>query len=150
VIQIKIKEMKIKLYKVSSTTILQINLIKYYNYHISGHYLSTVLFIFKIRSFGGWIMSPFSGAVYSIASGRERELICLRTDYKMWDSECLKDPMGLQGLLQGQVYTRRMPSSRMLRRMALVLTDVSEKGIASIIRVKTIGELGTTLAVTSK
>jgi hypothetical protein len=37
----------------------------------------------------------------------------------------------------------------MLRRVALVRTDVSEERIASIIRVTRIGELGT-LAVTSK
>jgi hypothetical protein len=36
----------------------------------------------------------------------------------------------------------------MLRRVALVITDVSEERIASIIRVTRIGELGTTLAVT--
>jgi hypothetical protein len=35
----------------------------------------------------------------------------------------------------------------MLRRVAVVRTDVSEKLIASIIRVTRIGELGTTLAV---
>jgi hypothetical protein len=37
----------------------------------------------------------------------------------------------------------------MLRRVALVITDVSEELSASFIRVTTIGELGTTLAVTS-
>jgi hypothetical protein len=37
----------------------------------------------------------------------------------------------------------------MLRRLALVRADVSEEPIASIIRVTRIGELGTTLAVTS-
>jgi hypothetical protein len=37
----------------------------------------------------------------------------------------------------------------MLRRVALVLTDVSEELSASLIRVTRIGELGTTLAVTS-
>jgi hypothetical protein len=42
-----------------------------------------------------------------------------------------------------------MPSSGMLRLVALVRTDVSEERIASIIRVTRIGELGTTLAVTS-
>jgi hypothetical protein len=42
-----------------------------------------------------------------------------------------------------------MPSSGMLRRVALVRTDVSEESISSIIRVKRIGELGTTLAVTA-
>jgi hypothetical protein len=41
-----------------------------------------------------------------------------------------------------------MPSSGMLRRVALVKTDVSEELRASI-RVTTIGEQGTTLAVTS-
>jgi hypothetical protein len=42
-----------------------------------------------------------------------------------------------------------MLSSGMLLRVALVRTDVSEELIASFIRVKRIGELGTTLAVTS-
>jgi hypothetical protein len=37
----------------------------------------------------------------------------------------------------------------MLRRVALVRTDVSEERIASIITVTRIGELGTTLAATS-
>jgi hypothetical protein len=42
-----------------------------------------------------------------------------------------------------------MPSSGMLHRVALVWTDVSEKRSVSIIRVTRIGELETTLAVTS-
>jgi hypothetical protein len=42
-----------------------------------------------------------------------------------------------------------MPSSGMLRRVALVITDVSEEFSSSIIRVTRIGELGTTLDVTS-
>jgi hypothetical protein len=37
----------------------------------------------------------------------------------------------------------------MLRRVALIVTDVSEERSASIIRVTRIGKLGTTLAVTS-
>jgi hypothetical protein len=45
--------------------------------------------------------------------------------------------------------TRRMESSGMLRRVALVRTDVSEEPSASFIRVIRIGELGITLAVTS-
>jgi hypothetical protein len=40
-----------------------------------------------------------------------------------------------------------MPSSGMLRHVALLRTDVSEKRIASIICLARIGELGTTLAV---
>jgi hypothetical protein len=43
-----------------------------------------------------------------------------------------------------------MASSGMLRRVALVRTDVSEELSASFIRVARICELGTTLAVTSK
>jgi hypothetical protein len=39
--------------------------------------------------------------------------------------------------------------SGMLRRVTLVRTDVSEERSASIIRVTRMGELGTTLAVTS-
>jgi hypothetical protein len=42
-----------------------------------------------------------------------------------------------------------MASSGILRRVALVRTDVSEELNASIIRVTRIGEVGTTLAVTS-
>jgi hypothetical protein len=42
-----------------------------------------------------------------------------------------------------------MAPSGMLRRVALVRTDVSEERSASIVRVIRIGELGTTLAVTS-
>jgi hypothetical protein len=42
-----------------------------------------------------------------------------------------------------------MPSSGTLRRVAFVRTDISEERSASIIRVTKIGELGTTLAVTS-
>jgi hypothetical protein len=42
-----------------------------------------------------------------------------------------------------------MPSSEISRRLALVETDVSEELSSSIIRVTGIGELGTTLAVTS-
>jgi hypothetical protein len=43
-----------------------------------------------------------------------------------------------------------MASSGMLRRVALVTTDVSEELSASIIRVTRIGEVGTTVAVTSR
>jgi hypothetical protein len=42
-----------------------------------------------------------------------------------------------------------MASSGMLRRVALVRTEVSEELSTSFIRVTRIGELGTTLAVTS-
>jgi hypothetical protein len=42
-----------------------------------------------------------------------------------------------------------MASSAMLHRVALVRTDVSEEHSASFIRVTRLGEVGTTLAVTS-
>jgi hypothetical protein len=43
-----------------------------------------------------------------------------------------------------------MASSGMLRRVVLVRTDISEELSASFIRVTRIGEVGTTLAVSSK
>jgi hypothetical protein len=48
-----------------------------------------------------------------------------------------------------QRWLGRLLSSGMLRHVALVKTDISEELSASIIRVTRIGELGTTLAVTS-
>jgi hypothetical protein len=48
-----------------------------------------------------------------------------------------------------EVLCWRMASSGMLRRVALVRTDVSEELSLSFIRVTRIGEIGTTLAVTS-
>jgi hypothetical protein len=48
-----------------------------------------------------------------------------------------------------RVCQRRMVSSGMLRRVALVRTDVSEELSASFIRVTKISELGTTLTVTT-
>jgi hypothetical protein len=42
-----------------------------------------------------------------------------------------------------------MPSSGMVRRMGFVRTGVSEESSASIIKVTRIGELGTSLTVTS-
>jgi hypothetical protein len=48
-----------------------------------------------------------------------------------------------------QFAVKECQSSGILRRLALVRTDVSEEIIASIIRVTKIGEIGTTLAVTS-
>jgi hypothetical protein len=45
--------------------------------------------------------------------------------------------------------TMKNAGFRMLRHVALVRTDVSEERSSSIIRVKRISELGTTLAVTS-
>jgi hypothetical protein len=44
---------------------------------------------------------------------------------------------------------RRMASSGMLRRLALVRINVSEERSASFLRVTKVGEIGTTLGVTS-
>jgi hypothetical protein len=52
-------------------------------------------------------------------------------------------------ILQSKQGHKRMVSSGMLRRVALVGTDVSEKPSVSVIRVTRIGELGTALAATS-
>jgi hypothetical protein len=48
-----------------------------------------------------------------------------------------------------EVSVSRMLSSGIFRRVTLGRTDISEKRIASINSITTIGELGTTLAVTS-
>jgi hypothetical protein len=64
------------------------------------------------------------------------------------DTEALR-----KGYVRFEVFTAvtmKNAVSGMLRRVALVRTDVSEEPGASIIRVKRIGELGKTLAVTSK
>jgi hypothetical protein len=53
------------------------------------------------------------------------------------------------GFHRGHYEKCRMASSGMLRRVALVRTDVSEELSASFIRVTRIGELGAMLAVTS-
>jgi hypothetical protein len=66
-------------------------------------------------------------------------------------------PLRLVMAWQAVLYSReitvlflfRMASSEMLFRVALVRTDVSEDLSTSIMRVTRIGELGTTLAVTS-
>jgi hypothetical protein len=58
----------------------------------------------------------------------------------------------LENKEQTRIYNRntfRKVSSGLLRRVALVRTDVPEEPGASFIRVTKIGELGTTLAVTS-
>jgi hypothetical protein len=56
----------------------------------------------------------------------------------------------MQDLRFSRQWLWRMLSSGTLRHVALVRTDVSEERSASFIRVTRIGELGTTLAVTSK
>jgi hypothetical protein len=48
-----------------------------------------------------------------------------------------------------QLSPKIIPCSEMLRRVAIVRTDVKKERIASVVRVTGIGELGTTLAVTS-
>jgi hypothetical protein len=63
--------------------------------------------------------------------------------------EILKSCLIIRLLLSRLIMRRRIVSSGMLRRVTPVRTDVSEELSASFIRVTRIGELGTTLAVTS-
>jgi hypothetical protein len=58
-------------------------------------------------------------------------------------------PFSITTIFGGQWMEWRIVSSGMLRRVALVRTDVPEELSTSFIRVTRIGELGTTLAVTS-
>jgi hypothetical protein len=70
-------------------------------------------------------------------------------------NSCIRDysylaPSSAQTQAAVNLSPLRRSSSGMLRRVSLVRTDVSEEIIsASIIRVRRIGELGTTLALTS-
>jgi hypothetical protein len=61
----------------------------------------------------------------------------------------LKSPSELLMILLNNSDLRRMASSGMLRHVVLVRTEVSEELSASFIRVTRIGELETTLSVTS-
>jgi hypothetical protein len=73
----------------------------------------------------------------------KKALDCL-TQQTSWSHQ----ELWLTCYVSGPVPSWRMPSSEMLRHVALVRTDVSEEHSASIIRVTRVGELGT-LAVTS-
>jgi hypothetical protein len=89
-------------------------------------------------------------SIYGGGEGDTCSVVPLRKSYPQ-----LLDPAGTQKStlssshhLKTGADIRRMPSSGMLRRVALVRTDVLEELSASIIRLTRIGELGT-LAVTS-
>jgi hypothetical protein len=76
------------------------------------------------------------------ASQLDRSMLCLQSfkAFPVFLTRCVGRKNG---------FLRRMVSSGMLRRVALVGNDVSEELSASFIRVTRIGELGTALAVTS-
>jgi hypothetical protein len=76
----------------------------------------------------------------------------ISTDWMQIHGNCRCDTVAASVRLPSHVINLllfRMPSSGMLRHLALVRTDVSEEYIVSIIRMTRISELGTTLAVTS-
>jgi hypothetical protein len=66
-----------------------------------------------------------------------------------WHSRSHSSHFSIQIKNRQILQTRRTASSGMLRRVALVRTDVSEELSTSFIRVTRIGELGTTLSVTN-
>jgi hypothetical protein len=74
---------------------------------------------------------------------------CAAPNIKDSDGETSLDLLRRARRPRQQVDLCRMVSSEMSRRVALVRTDVSEELSGSFIRVTRIGELGTTLAVTS-
>jgi hypothetical protein len=98
------------------------------------------------------------------SASRYGRFIALRSEKKTRGNHCMRGlagPRASEGALEkGKVSASpppkkkqnrngRMASSGILRRVALVRTDVSEELGASFIRVTRTGELGTTLAVTS-
>jgi hypothetical protein len=76
-------------------------------------------------------------------------LLDLRCGYLYGDSNGLRLSLAIFSVDQWKSLNRRMPTSEMLRLVALVITDVSEELSGSIIRVTRIGALGTTQAATS-
>jgi hypothetical protein len=78
-----------------------------------------------------------------LANGRLSESL---VHLEIQHSYCVRNMTIANSIL---VRIRRMVSSGMLRRVALVRTDVSKELRTSFIRVTRIVELGTTLAVTS-
>jgi hypothetical protein len=75
--------------------------------------------------------------------------VCVRVDSVHGKTNRAKCFHETACVFQARTISSRMVSSRMLRRVALVRTDVSEELSASFIMVTRISELGTTLAVTS-
>jgi hypothetical protein len=101
----------------------------------------------------------FGSSRWSSEVDRFRDMLQLRwigADCSPWTPRLIPGEvlvgfmMNKLALMHGFVHELhwRIPSSGMWRRMALVQTDISEVCIASIIRVKRINELGTTLALT--
>jgi hypothetical protein len=67
----------------------------------------------------------------------------------LWYNDWTLNFLSVWWLFVSCVLISRIVSSGMLRRVALVRTDISEERSASFIRVTRIGELGTTLPVTT-
>jgi hypothetical protein len=79
-----------------------------------------------------------------------RYWLSTRSDIKVNSHFVMQTSSIVQDLRFSRRWLRRLPSSGMLRRLALEITDDSEERSASVIRQARIGELGTTLAATSK
>jgi hypothetical protein len=110
-------------------------------------WFSTTYRFHVITAVTGSNTSRYTGLRWNENISTRRELDVLNTSLIRFDAWRVSAPDELPDYQPIQRW--RIVASGMLRRVALVITDVSEERSASFIMIIRIGELGTTLAVTS-